>query len=239
MEQPAAAVSVKLPDFWPRSPSTWFAQVEAQFALGHITTDDTKFYHVVAKLDQTTAIKITDLLNNPPETDKYKALKDRLTESHSRTPLERAEALLDVHVLGDRRPSELMDELIALAGTDIRTDCPLFSAIFLRTLPPSVRQHLTVDGKLGDPRAMAKRADHLHRAAPEQCSTVSRISMPHTTKPKKPTGLCFFHQRWGAKAKKCKQPCSYVGNVSAVDSEFLADSLDESHGSGNGSAGRC
>ena len=40
----------------------WFAQAEAQFHIRKITEDETKFYYVVAALDQQTASRITDNL---------------------------------------------------------------------------------------------------------------------------------------------------------------------------------
>ena len=56
MEQPAQqqqnAVSLKLPAFWTSQPKVWFQQSEAQFTLRNITADDTKYYYVVAALDQ-------------------------------------------------------------------------------------------------------------------------------------------------------------------------------------------
>ena len=74
MEQPAQqqqnAVSLKLPAFWTSQPKVWFQQSEAQFALRNITADDTKYYYVVAALDQDSAQRVIDFLENPPEENK-------------------------------------------------------------------------------------------------------------------------------------------------------------------------
>ena len=53
-EAPArvAAVSIKLPPFWPSDPQIWFAQVEAQFATrGGITAQRTMFDYIIANLN--------------------------------------------------------------------------------------------------------------------------------------------------------------------------------------------
>ena len=46
------AVAIKLPTFWAQQPKVWFLQAEAQFHIRKITDDTTKYYHVVAALDQ-------------------------------------------------------------------------------------------------------------------------------------------------------------------------------------------
>ena len=48
------AVTLKLPTFWTTCPLAWFAQTEAQFSLRNISSDDTKYYYVVAALDKHT-----------------------------------------------------------------------------------------------------------------------------------------------------------------------------------------
>ncbi|GFO34903.1 Gag Pol protein [Plakobranchus ocellatus] len=74
-------VALKLQTFWVSSPLAWFAQAEAQFELGKITQDDTRYYHVVASLDTNTAKRALPIITAPPPTEKYKAIKDFLTSA--------------------------------------------------------------------------------------------------------------------------------------------------------------
>ena len=39
-------IAVKLPQFWPDKARLWFVQAEAQFTLGKITAEKTKFAYV-------------------------------------------------------------------------------------------------------------------------------------------------------------------------------------------------
>ena len=77
---PTFAVTVKLPVFWQAQPAIWFEQAEAQFALRGISSDGTKYYHVLAALDQDTAARISDVIQNAPAFNKYNTLKERLLQ---------------------------------------------------------------------------------------------------------------------------------------------------------------
>ena len=61
------ATTVKLPDFWTTNAEIRFHQADAQIALRHIISDETKYYwaYVLAALDQNTAQRLLDLLSGP------------------------------------------------------------------------------------------------------------------------------------------------------------------------------
>ena len=63
--------SVKLPEFWTKSPAVWFACIEAQFNTKNISQDQTKYDYVVSALDSNTAEEIQHILLNTPTTGKY------------------------------------------------------------------------------------------------------------------------------------------------------------------------
>ena len=85
-----------------------------QFHIRKITEDATKYYHVVAALDQETSGRVLDTLSAPPADNKYTDLKQRLLTTFGLSKRERASKLLHLHPLGDRKPSELMDEMLSL-----------------------------------------------------------------------------------------------------------------------------
>ena len=118
------AVSLKLPTFWTSQPHVWFQQAEAQFAIRSITADQTKYAYIVAALDQDTASRLLDLLCQPRDEHKYDTIKARLLKTFSLTRRVRANKLLYMDDLGDRRPSALMDEMLALL--DGHQPCMLF-----------------------------------------------------------------------------------------------------------------
>jgi hypothetical protein len=80
-DAPGAAVyraAVRLPPFWPKRPALWFAQTEAQFELAGITSERTKYSHVISQLDHRYAAEVADIITSPPERDQYTTLKAEL-----------------------------------------------------------------------------------------------------------------------------------------------------------------
>ena len=166
-------VSIKLPPFWTTHPRSWFAQAEAQFAIRGIVTDDTKYYYILASLDQDTATRLLDLLDNPPEEGKYQTIKARLLDTFDLSELERASQLLHIHPLGDAKPSELMDEMLSLLSN--HPPCMLFKQLFLERMPDDIRTQLVVV-KHESCRAMAKQADLLWSA--KEVATTKTLELP-------------------------------------------------------------
>lgn len=210
------AVSLKLPIFWTSNPRVWFQQAEAQFALKRITADDTKYYYVVSALDQEAARRVIDLLEKEQEHHKYEDLKRRLLSTYSMSSHERAAKLINMPELGDRKPSALMDDMLSLLGS--HTKCFLFDYIFLEKMPEDMRVVLATED-FTDPRRLAQRADTLWLArTPSQLlSAVKKPSRRQTLqKPDKQSeGMCFYHRRFGDKARQCCPPCTFQGNDQA------------------------
>ena len=209
---------MKLPTFWTVQPEVWFVQAEAQFRLRRIETDETRYYYVVAALDQDTATRVLDLVNNPPVSDKYEALKIRLLDTFGLSRRQRASRLLHFRPLGDSKPSALMDEMLALVAD--HTPCLLFEQLFLERLPEDIRIQL-VDTKFDDLRHLARRADALWSSRDMELSFVNATSQQRS-KPRpanyKPAridnarsrgGLCYYHFTFGEDARQCRQPCSW------------------------------
>ena len=226
--QPVPAVyaaTVKLPEFWQQDPEPWFQHVEAQFRLRGITADETRYYHVVSALDAQTTRRAMGVLRDPPAADKYGALKTLLLRLYRLSDAERAERLLSLNGLGDSRPTELMENMLALLGSGDASF--LFVQLFLRQLPPPVRTALANSPLVAtkDYRGLAEEADRILLAT-RQYSVQALLPTSAWTAPeeledgavaavvdrrRRGGELCFYHRRFGTKAKRCVPPCAFPG----------------------------
>ena len=146
----------KLPDFWSASPAAWFGVIEAQFQLRGTNAQRDKFALVTAVLPEASARRVAHILAAPTDTC-YDELKTALLAAHQLTSFQKAERLFSAEPLGERRPSELLTEMLELVHPgEERTR--LFAMLFLRRLPPAVRLQLTEDDH-EDVRALAEKAD--------------------------------------------------------------------------------
>lgn len=230
------AVAVKLPEFWTYDPGMWFFQAEAIFRRSNVTRSHTKFDHVVIKLPETVLLGVRDILMSvTAETeDPYSIIKTRLMERFGHSKWHRLNQLLDYPDLAPgAKPSALMDGMLALLPEGEKpTD--LFLAGFLRRLPIHLREQLGAV-KFETPRAMAVQADLLWdarggaaaTAATDAVNAVSRSpqrnrspSVPGRSRRQTPASrsLCYYHQRFGDQATRCKNPCSFQGNDLAASS---------------------
>lgn len=211
------AVAIKLPTFWTAQPVVWFAQAEAQFNIKNITQDSTKYYYVVSALDQATASRIINELSHPPETGKYENLKKKLLGTFDLTRRERASRLLHLGDIGDRKPSELMDEILSLL--DGHKPCLLAEQVFLEHLPEDIRMQIA-DEDFEQPQALAIKADNLWLAKQQSTmQVINKVTSSETESRKvRPTShrdWCFYHAKFGEKARRCRSPCKYPGNEGA------------------------
>lgn len=236
IEAPHASIysaTIKLPDFWQHNPRSWFQHVEAQFQIRGISQDVTKYFHVVTALDAATTTRAMALLEAPPAVGKYDALKALLLRLFELSELEKADRLLSLNGLGDSKPSDLMERMLAVLGS--ADPSFLFAHIFLRQLPAPVRTALASSRLAAskDYRELAAEADKVflanrqfvHALLPEVGASAPLPSSEGgmgtaaavTGRRQRDDGLCYYHARFGSKAKQCRQPCSFgrQGNARA------------------------
>jgi HEPN domain-containing protein len=174
---PVAHVAVKLPDFWVKDPKMWFSQAEAQFRRARITAETTMYDYVLMKLPQDVVMSVRALVSaieaDPVKQEaSYTLIKEALMGSFGKTKWQMAYALLDHPDLGDRRPSAMMAEMLALRFETTPPDS-LFLALFLRRLPASIRDHLAAANH-ETAAAMSTHADTLWDA--RNSASVSAVS---------------------------------------------------------------
>ena len=114
-------------------------------------------------------------------------LKDQLVDTFGLSKRELATRLLNFRLLGDTKPSVMMDEMLALLGD--HPPCLFFEQLYLERLPEDIRIQL-VNTKIKDNRQLAKQANALWASRIIRCKC-------HT---KAPTYQTITHQaqnHWG------------------------------------------
>jgi hypothetical protein len=124
----------------------WFSQAEAQFRRSRITAETTMYDYILMKLPEDVVMSVRALVSaieaDPVKQEQsYTLMKEALLGSYGKTKWQMAYALLDHPELGDRRPSAMMAEMLALRFETSAPDS-LFLALFLRRLPTSIRDHI-------------------------------------------------------------------------------------------------
>ncbi|GBN02739.1 hypothetical protein AVEN_50973-1 [Araneus ventricosus] len=95
-------VAFRAPPFWETDPDLWVLQLESQFKLSSISTDETKFQSVVAALDSKVLSYVSDIVRNPPADNKYDALKTLILNYFSQSQSTKLLVLLQDLQLGIR-----------------------------------------------------------------------------------------------------------------------------------------
>ena len=172
-----ATVNLKIPPFWLSDPLVWFAQVEAQFSTRHITSQKTKFDHVVASLTPEYATEVRDLILKPPETTPYDTLKQQLIKRTGVSEQQRLQQLFNAEELGDRKPTQLLRRMNLLLGDKAAsTDNSLLRELFLQRLPTNVRLVLASTSdtlSLKDLAMLADKIMEVHSTTPSVAAITS------------------------------------------------------------------
>jgi len=240
-EKPLSHVEFEMHDFWPHNPDIWFLQLESKFRIYNITSSTTKFDLTLDTLPAEVCSNISDSLSGIDEfaDDAYDQLKTLLITRYTKDRWTRAFELLNLPDLGDRKPSDLMRQMLNLLPADDRPGTT-FMAMFLLRLPSDMRAHLIAQD-FKNCTLMAECADRLHsrRANSDYGTAVNtgvkglrrrdvsprgrrspsrhRRSRQRTPGPQQnKSDVCFYHTAFGDKAKKCKPGCVWPGNGRAI-----------------------
>ncbi|XP_043474488.1 uncharacterized protein LOC122506405 [Leptopilina heterotoma] len=123
------AISIRPLKFWSHAPALWFKQMENMFYLASITTEVTKYRHVISNLDWEQLKEIQDIIDRDVQTIEapYKLVKEHLISRLSNSQNFDIKQMLEREQLGDRKPSQLLRELQRLGHKKVTDE-------FIRTI---------------------------------------------------------------------------------------------------------
>ncbi|XP_060810826.1 uncharacterized protein LOC132904439 [Amyelois transitella] len=260
------SLALRIPPFWRDRPRLWFYSFEA--ATHEQRKGEQKMAQmVIARLEKQDIEQISDLLYNPPETNPYQAIKERLITAYEESDSRQFQKLLSEMELGDQKPTHLLRRMRDLARDRI-PDATL-RLMWTNHLPAHIRSVLAVSESFSSKTALeelALLADKMmeqHREISAVYTTTSSQSSSQTqsssqpsdtqflinelrklsveiaelksrppynnnnyrrnrsqsrnrnysrpnSRDNSPSPYCFYHRRFGAQARKCTSPCSYI-----------------------------
>ena len=199
------------------------------FTAQNITQEKTKFGRVVRVLPAQYASEARDIILRPPE-QPYKVLRAKLTKRQRL----HVQQLFHVEDLGDRKPSQLLRYMLKLrddALLDADRD-EIFRELFLQKLPITICTALAThkDATLNQLAEMADDMAEVQGPQPpvyqvqkenepeitaiqSELLKISKMLQSRSTHEQRSShsqsGICWYHERFGSNAKKCREPCEF------------------------------
>lgn len=135
----AAATTVQVPRSWSGEPELWFLQVENQFAIHRITSQNHQIELFSQPLPSSAISEVRDDLLAPLGDNHYEVLRQALTTLLVAHKQRRLQQLLNAEEMGDRKPPQFLCHQQHLLGNQASTlNTTLLRALFLQRIPPSV-----------------------------------------------------------------------------------------------------
>jgi hypothetical protein len=132
---------------------------ESRFRVRRIYDEWDRYDNLVSSLTADSIRLVLDVVTNPPEDEPYTFLKDRLLGTHQLTDNQRIEQLIAVGALGDRKPSQLLAQMLELCPAGEERS-KFFAFHFLQRLPQELRIMLGDDDHQ-EIQQLAVKADRL------------------------------------------------------------------------------
>lgn len=219
-------VQVKIPPFMEMAVTGWFTIIEAQFSLGRITVQATKFYHAISAMPGEVVARLTPQVLNSKD---YDVLKEAVLSLYEKTKPEMFDKLMESHSISGR-PSLYLNEMLSLAER-LGVDDSMIRHKFLKALPQTVSPVLATQssltltqlGHLADEmmpyfasNVMAvnteRNDDRFSNGSNNDWKNKGNNNIPMSVRPyvrNQRTKVCRAHLYFGEKARNCKPWCQW------------------------------
>ena len=115
---------VKLLSFWTKDTCSWFTLAESTFNRSGIADPQLHFDLVLPALPEEVIQQLRGILHAVNDiADPYRALKIRLLDLFTPKPLDQCQKIINGGDLGNRRPSQLMEDMLALLPPGSLREC--------------------------------------------------------------------------------------------------------------------
>ncbi|XP_043483456.1 probable serine/threonine-protein kinase nek1 [Leptopilina heterotoma] len=159
---------LKLPGFYHKEPSVWFAQVELLFNYARVNSERAKAGAVLAVLDFETVMTLSDLITlETPPADIYKQIKIRLISNFSVSSEARLRQLLKGELSEEGKPSLILNRIRALSQGKCSDE--IIKTVFVDHLPANCRAALALM-ETTDIDKLAELADRFVEASGPNCT---------------------------------------------------------------------
>lgn len=207
-----------------------------------ITVSKTKFNYIVAHIPPETASLVRDVIVNPDPEDPYKNLREELTKRSGESSQAEIRRLLAGEQLGDRCPSELLRVMQRRAESHALPDKVLLELFLqqmpshvqsilaaidtlsiakaaeiadriIEVSPAPVSQISKNNENLSDYQKLLTEVKKLHERLNSLVHNRGRSREKRSrTRSQSRDVICWYHKKFGFKARKCAAPCTYSKN---------------------------
>lgn len=136
------ATTAKIPDFNFKSPTVWLRQVNGQFKIAKITSEETQYYYILGRLPESVATECEDVIPENYVTGTLATLKQALINRYSLSSEQRIKEVLDnMQYTPPELPSVFFRRLLSTANNVLPYDIVLQR--FRNRLPNSISIAIT------------------------------------------------------------------------------------------------
>jgi hypothetical protein len=129
-----------------------------------------RYYLVLGALGEAQVDLINNIMDEEPTDESYQKMKEALVASHTLTPFQMVDRIVNMEPLGGRKPTELLAAMLRFWPKE---DHHFFVYHFLQRMPREVRVLLARDCSK-DIRALAEKADELMSLhLPQECDVTA------------------------------------------------------------------